>query len=264
MTTAAFEAVASIPKRIEELELLILTAKGCAETNEQLYNTLCRACCVLLASHLEGFLKDLTSGLLADLNYHLKGFHEMPEAMKRTFAKKIAFYDGVEAKEIEKRIAQLVSFFDKNSVQIDLDYFSYKENPNKNPNSSFIDTMFERFGINCIVNSIATPSFEVVFDNYEFTNFVIKRDMRKRRSSLYRFPYTAIGSKYQFARIKKGKSTETLWHSYIEEIMTRRHSIAHGDVTGNDTTWEELKIDVQKMHVLMHGLAFSAADFLRK
>lgn len=109
-----------------ELDLLIATAKNCAERDEQLYNTLCRACCVLIASHLEGFLKDLTKGLLSDLNYNREGFRNMPAPMKRAFCKKIAFYEGVEEKEINKRINQLVAFFDNNSVNIDMDAITYK------------------------------------------------------------------------------------------------------------------------------------------
>lgn len=261
MTTASFEAVGSIPQRISELELLILNAKNCAEDNEPLYNSLCRACCVLIASHLEGFIKDFTKALLSDLNYNVQGFVNMPPAMKRAFCRKIAFYEGVDAKDIEKRTKQLIAFFDNNPVKIDMDYFSYKENPNKNPSASFIDASFERFGINNILSSLAIPSFEVAFGNDAGGNFVLRKDMRKYRSHLYHFPFTAIGPKYAFKRIKQEKVVETLWHSYIEEIMNRRHSIAHGDVTENDTTWEELSSNVTKLHFLMHGLAYSAAAF---
>lgn len=262
MTTATFNTVESIAIRIAELDLLISNAQQCVESNEQLHNTLCRACCVLIASHLEGFLKDLTRGLLSDLNYNMKGFKNMPTPMKRAFCRKIAFYEGVEDREIEKRVRQLIDFFDNNSVKIDMDYFTYKENPNKNPKASFIDAMFERFGIKFVVNSIAVPAFEVVFGNDAGENFVLRREMKRFRSTLYHFPFTAIKKTYAFRRINKNEFVETLWHSFIEEIMTRRHSIVHGDVIGNQSTWEELASDVGKLHILMHGLAYSAADYL--
>lgn len=261
MTTATFDAVCSIPSRISELELLISNARKSVEVDEALNNALCRACCVLIASHLEGFLKDFTKGLLSDLNYNLKSFQNMPMAMKRTFCRKIAFYEGVPTTDIEKRIKQLIAFFDTHSVTIDLDSFTYKENPNRNPNASFIDAMFERFGINCIVSSLAIPSLEVVFSNDRAGNYLLRRDLKRYRSRLYHYPFAGVEEKYAFARIKKNEFVETLWHSYVEEIMTRRHSIAHGDIAGNDITWELLSDDVAKLHVLMHGVAYSAAAY---
>jgi hypothetical protein len=264
MTTAAFEVVGSIPERIAELELLIANAKRTAESDEALYNALCRACCVLIASHLEGFLKELTRGFLSDLNYHKQGFHSMPAAMKRAFTSKIAFYEGVPSADIEKRISQLIAFFDIQSVKIDMEAFSYKESPKKNPNASFIDGLFDKFGLNNIVGSLDIPSLNVVFGNDRGANYMLRRDLRRFRSKLYRYPYADLDVTYTFAKVAKKANVETLWHSFIGEVMARRHSIAHGDTTGNDTTWETLASDVGKLHVLMHALAYSAAAFLAK
>jgi hypothetical protein len=78
MSTASFELAQSIPARVDELSVLIRQAKAVQDTQESLYNAVCRACCVLMASHLEGFLKDLSTSITRDLNYNLGGFGQMP------------------------------------------------------------------------------------------------------------------------------------------------------------------------------------------
>lgn len=121
--------------------------------------------------------------------------------------------------------------------------------------------MFERFGIEYLVSSLAIPAMEVVFGNDAGQNFILKREMKRFHATLFHYPFGKVGNKYKFKRIQRAERVETLWHSFIDSIMSRRHSIAHGDVTENVTTWEGLASDVGKLHILMHGLAYSAAAF---
>lgn len=113
-----FEIATSIPQRIKELNILTTHAEFCQVDNEELYNSLCRASSVLIASHLEGFLKELTNGLIQDLNFNLGSFSKMPTAIQRTFCKKIAFYEGIPDKEIEGRVSQLLDFFQETQYQL--------------------------------------------------------------------------------------------------------------------------------------------------
>lgn len=264
MSTASFSLAQSIPHRIEELRILIRKASEIEDQEEHLYNAICRGTCVLLASHLEGFLKDLSRSLLADLNYHLGSFSRMPLAMQRTFCQRIAFYEGVANEEIEARIRQLLNFFGKNSVNIDMSAFTYKENPNKNPSSSVIDSSLERLGVPNVLSSIAKPAFEVVFDNDDRTNYKLNRDMRRLISYLYFFPFKPVPEPYLpvWRKTKSASGAQTIWHTFVEEVMNRRHTIAHGDTLMNDTSWEELQRDAEKLRVLMYGLLFSATSFL--
>ncbi len=266
MSTAIFEVALSIPERISELERLIRLADAEIDRDEPAYNTLCRACCVLLASHLEGFLKDLTRSLIHDLNFHLKYFANMPEAMKRTFCEKIAFYEGISTDDINRRTKQLTTFFSENSVPIDLQAFPYKENINKNPSPDFVDGILAKIGVPSVLASISGGPLENVFKDEVSLSYVIRKDIRRFRSYLHKFPYRKLPIKYTFIHPTKkdGKKAASLWSTYIDEILSRRHNIVHGDTMNNETNTKALLKDVEKMDVLMHGIMYSSVTYIKK
>lgn len=264
MSTALFDLALSVPQRIAELNRLIDAAKRCEQDDEPLYNSICRSVSVLLASHLEGFLKELISSLIADMNSFRGGFSHMPAAMQRSFCEKIATYEGVERGDIEDRIRQLIAFFSKNSVPVDMSAFTYKDSANKNPTSAFIDSAMGKFGIPNIVSAVAGGKYDVIFDNDRFSTYILSRELRSFRSRLFHYPYRNMPSVYRF-RFRGGSGmskVQSLWHAYIEEILIRRHSVAHGDTLDNETSWAALKMDVLKLEVLMHGLMFASAAYL--
>jgi hypothetical protein len=104
MSTAAFESVNKIPLRVAELRSLSSRAREVEEIDEALYNAMCRACAVLIASHIEGAIKDVCNSVRIDLNFYLKEFRRLPTSLKRDFCKKIAFYESVPSREIDTRI----------------------------------------------------------------------------------------------------------------------------------------------------------------
>jgi len=264
MSTALFELAMATPNRVAELRRLIDHAKDLQDADEALYNSICRAISVLLASHLEGFLKDLTRSLVADLNYYSSGFSALPAALKRAFCEKMAFYEGIDRKQIDDRIRQLIAFFDTNSVPVDLKAITYKEAANKNATSAFIDAAMAKFGIPNITSAISSGSFEVVFDNDPRTDYRLLRDIVRFKSHLYDFPYRELPQRYNFTFRGQGAPVQTLWHAFIEEVMTRRHSVAHGDTLENETTWEDLSRDALKLEVLMHAIMYAAASHLTR
>uniref|UniRef100_UPI003F49A68F HEPN domain-containing protein n=1 Tax=Cupriavidus taiwanensis TaxID=164546 RepID=UPI003F49A68F len=268
MSTAVFMVACSIPGRIEELSRLTRLAEKEQTRSEESFNTLCRACSVLLASHLEGFLKDLSKSISVDLNYYLKSFSGMPEALKRSFCEKIAFYEGVPSDEVNKRITQLIAFFSANSVNIDLQAFTYKENKNRNAGPDVIDGALAKLGVPSVLNSMKNSRLENVFKNDANATHLIRRDLRRFRSLVYHYPYRGLPETYAFdfknARgTQKGSST-SLWHTFIEEVMQRRHRIAHGDTMENDADATILTQDIEKLDVLMHGMLFAATTYLGK
>lgn len=265
MSTAVFDVVQAVPGRMAELALLIDRAREKEVTDEPFYDALCRSCAVLLASHLEGYLKDLTRALVLDMNFYVSGFSNLPNGVKRNFCLKIAFYEGVEQREINERAKQIQAFFESNSVDVDFTAFKYRESTNKNPTSSVIDSAFEKLGLLGMVESLS-PCLDGVFNNDPRTDFRIRRDLTRFRAKMYGYPYARLPTPYQFSHrtTKRTKGVSlTLWETFIQEVMARRHRIAHGDTMENEVSWEELGQDVGKMHVLMHGLAFSAASALR-
>jgi len=262
VTTAIYNLAMSIPSRIGELNRLVAQASECEKSDEVLYNALCRAISVLLTSHLEGFLKDLTDAIIADLNEKLVKFEKMPRALQRAFCKQIVSYEGVSGKDIDTRVEQLIQFFTKYSVPIEHGAFSYREAENKNSSVAVIESAFAKLGIPDIISSIANSRFEVVFDNDSQTNVRLLRDLKRMRVFLVRFPHRKLPKHYTPKMRQKIDKKATLWHLFIEEILVRRHNVAHGNTLENETTWRDLKMDILKLEVLVQGVLYSAVSYL--
>lgn len=262
MTTSLFNTSKSVLKRTDELRRLVLLAEGLETADEELYNSVCRSVCVLLSSHLEGFVKDLNEAVVDDINQYIGAFSKFPDAIKRNFCLKIAHYEGVEQKDIEKRVSDLISFFSINSVPVDLKAFTYKENDNKNPSSNFINISLERLGIPNVLYSINSNWLLDVFERDSAKSYILSRKLRAMRSNLYSFPYREVAGDDKFLFRSSKVSSQTLWDTYISGLLTRRHSVAHGDTMENPTDWKELRDDVDKLEVLMHAVTFACASFL--
>lgn len=257
MSTAAFDAVAKIPERISELRSLSSKARQLRDSEEHVYNALCRACAVLIASHIEGSIKDICDSVRIDLNYFMKEFRQLPVTLKRTFCHKIAYYEGVDGKDIDIRISQLIDFFERNTVPVELEAFPYLESTNKNPKPSNIDKPFEKFGVNGALSAMGSDFLLQVFSDSPKKNYIIKRELIRRRSSLYTFPYKIADQEIFLdpKSIKKKPYPGSLWNTYFEEIVTRRHKIAHGDIIENPTTVDQLDQDIFKAEIVLYSLA---------
>ena len=264
MRTASYDAVAAIPTRVGELSLLIGNAQKVERTDEALYNALCRACSVLMASQLEGFVKDLCKGIIGDFNFNVVSFKDRPVAIQREFCRRIAFFEGVEAKEIDKRVNLLMTYFGRNSVPIEMHAFSYMESNNKNPGPDVIDNALAKLGVPDAIASISGGFFEDVFQNDSRINYRVKRECVRARSLLFSFPYTCAPEFYGLRYRASRTGGPTMWHDYLDGVLRRRHTIAHGDTVENVTTWEELERDADKLFVFMHAVAFSAGNFFGK
>ncbi|MDZ7278195.1 HEPN domain-containing protein [Pantoea eucrina] len=287
--TALYEASASIPERIAELEMLMnhasnvelwldngsfkdgypfiktkdLSHPSMAIDGQLLLDSLCRSCCILLVSHLEGFIKDVNKAIISDLNENIDMYSSMPESLKRSFCERIAFYDGVPDEERNERAKQLNSYFELNSVPINFSAFRYKESSNKNPTSNFIDNSFVKYGIHGLLNTLSDGFLYDVFENDIHKMFIAKRHTKRDRSLLIQFPYKKFPMEYNFHYINKKKSSskKSLWHDYIDHILTQRHNIVHGDTTANHSSILHLRKDISKLNILMHGISFSSANY---
>lgn len=264
MSTAVFELAHSIPSRLSELFILTDKAKTVQDCEPELYNALCRSCCVLLASHLEGFLKELTSRIISDLNDNTSGFAQLPYSVQRTFCLKIAEFEGVSPKETESKVRQLITFFTKNSVLVDMKAFPYKESVNKNPSNTFIDASLEKIGVPSALSLLDLPAFKTAFQNDDRLTYQLNRKLRRLISHFHSYPFRTLPESYRPTKsiIAKGKLGQSLWYAFIEELMIRRHKIAHGDTLSNEASWEDLKQDAEKLKALMYGLIFAVCSFV--
>ncbi len=180
----------------------------------------------------------------------------MPPALKRSFCRKIAFFEGVPEKSVNQRVEQLVRFFDSNSVPIDLEVISYLETSNNNPKPSYVDKPFEKLGVTATLNAIGSDFLLQAFSGNEGKKYWTLRSLRRYRASLYKFPYLYVDN-YMFdenAKAKKKNGEENLWHTFLEEIVTRRNKIAHGQTLENPTSTSELEEDIFKMEVFLSAI----------
>ena len=262
MSTFLYDLAEGIPSKLTELRFVIGRAKEAFETDEELYNVLCRYACVLTMTTLERFLKELQVSIQSDLNAYISDFSSMPVGLKREFSRKIVYFEGVAEQEIQKRATQLIKFFEKNSVRIDMSAFTYKENSNKNPSNASVDSIFFKYGINSILHCISGNRFEEIFDNDTATDYLLRRAIKRFRSTLYSFPYRDLEDPYRivdWVPVKGVEVPQSLWHTFIEQIARRRHSVVHADTTDNPTSWEALRSDSEKLEVLMNCLLLAAS-----
>jgi hypothetical protein len=116
-----------------------------------------------------------------------------------------------------------------------------------------------------MINSISEGIFEGIFENDHTLTYLLRRDIRRFQSLLYSFPYKPLPIRYSFNHKKtKNNTAASLWQMFIEEIMRRRHAIAHGDTLGNETNSIELAGDIEKLEVLMYAMLYSATNYLCK
>ena len=265
MTTFVYALAEGIPDRLSELRLSIKHAEHFSEKDEGLYSILCRAGCVLAVSSLEAFLKDVSDAIQSDLNANVDAFSKMPKSMQREFARKVVHFDNVPEDDIQKRVTHLLKFLSVNTVTIDMAAFPYKENQNRNPSANVIDHSFKRYGINSVLHCLSGSRFEVVFGNDSAADLLLRREIKRMRANLYHFPYKPLPSKFTVADWTpvKGKDVpQSMWHTYLENLLRRRHGVVHAETRDNPTSWEALRADAEKLEVLMSGVTFAVASLV--
>lgn len=260
MNTAAFETAKTIPLRMTEMRTLVGKAHYYKEKDEGLYDALCRSASVLLVSHIEGFLNDLVSSICIDLNYFVNDFALMPESIKRYFVYKLSFFEGVPSKDIDKRVRVLMEFFEENSVPVNFGLVAAGEQSGRNPSVKSIDKYFEPIGINKIVSSLHTDFYQRAFEGSTSATYRLLRECKANRSRVFSWPYSGFPEGEFKMPPRKGDpyAGSSLWVTFIEEILKRRHKIAHGSTMENNESSVSLERDIAKAEAMMTGLMLFA------
>lgn len=267
MSTFLYRLAESLPVKLSEMRAIVSRAQSASETEEELYDILCRAGAVLIATSLEGIIKDINVAIQSDLNEHVASFAAMPVGMQRTFASRILFFEGVSPGDLEKRVNQLVRFFKTNSVNIDMEMFTYKDRDHKNPTANIVDRAFNRYGINSVLHCLSGSKFEAVFSGDKSENIRLRRDIKRMRSTLYKFPYATLPPRYETADwipVKGQLVPNSIWNEYLGNILRRRHGVVHADSMVNPTSWEVLRSDTEKLEILFSGIIYSVSSLLSK
>ena len=246
MDSFLFSYAEELSDKWSEIELLIDKAKENKDSDEAFHEVICRSITVLMVAQLEGFTKTMLRSVINDLNQSVS-FEELPSAIKRTYCKKyIPFTEGMDSKRYNKRIEKLIEKFDEVNCEISSEPFYISKN--KNPSPYLLKTVFENLGIKDIFYCLNESIYDDVFSSSKNGIIDILANLRNQVIlESKEFPYNYSDNECNLD--SKKVSGKTLWEEFIERINQRRHSVAHGNETGNIVSIDELETDMLKVQI---------------
>lgn len=251
-STFASLFIEELGARWTEIELLIEEIK--IQSNDAVKNVLCRSAVVLLVAHLEGFMKEAASTLIKDLNHHCV-FSELPKRIQKTYCN--LFLSTInDSGGIDNKIqGRLMDKFGELNAQLTVEPFLYDRN--KNPSPSVIETILSNFGVKDFFKLLHMSSLDIVFENSSSETHVLLENLRNyTRQAIASFPYTINLEIYEIS-IKGGNLAreDSLWIVFLDELLRKRHSIAHGSSFQNDMSVNELEDAKMKVQILQYSIA---------
>lgn len=253
MSTFVYSLVKSVEKRWAEVDKLLEAAKTAEATDSRLHDAICRSVVVLIAAHLEGFVRDAAKALVDDTN-RFSSFKSLPTQSKRAFCKACIPDEGKDANE---RTEKLIALLDQLDTQIATDQFliSTESDGHKNPAPSVIERVARNFGVKRVFKLLASSRLDDVFSCTQPELSAIHSDLAMHLElHTAGFPYAVDTSKFDLHE-PSGHTTDarTLWETFLDDLMSRRHRIAHGSSTDNNDSVEELESTRMKVAVLQYG-----------
>ncbi|HLP50822.1 MAG TPA: HEPN domain-containing protein, partial [Chitinophagales bacterium] len=233
------------------LTLLLEEAEKIAETNESLYNTLCRAAQVLLCAHLEGYVKDLVKNSLEDIN-HYSDFKSANKFLKRKTCEYFVLLDP-EQRTGEKphaKVTELNTLFENSGMKFKKEYFGSDENAN--PKASVLEKIAKQYGIKDFFTELKKSRLDLVFSNTNSENQILRDSIQSYvLSGTSHYPYTI---ELEFLEINPGKiSSDNLWDAFLSNVLKRRHDIVHGNEMENSTGHTTIETDIVKVQILIYA-----------
>jgi hypothetical protein len=244
----------SLEERFAEIDVLLQAAGTFENTDVKLCDGICRCVVVLQAAHLEGFVRDATKAVVADLN-RFSSFRHLQERTKRTFCKAFIPEDGKDANERTNRLIQLLDGLDT-KLNWEIFLATTDNDGHKNATPTIIEKVFRNFGVRNVFSLLAESSLDDVFSltNSEIEYFEARLKEHVRKNTL-EFPYTIEPKQFGLdtASNTTGNS-RTLWEAFVDDLMYRRHKIAHGTEVDNVDSVSGLWLVRRKVAVLQYGL----------
>jgi hypothetical protein len=257
MTTFAYALVDSVDARWSEINLLIIEAES-RSNNIDFYNALCRSISVLMIAQFEGFIKDTARAVIDDIN-KFSSFKEAPSALKQRFCRSFLEKENEKgSEELQGRITKLIGMFDGLETQFTLEPFLVKDvqDHDKNPSPSVIDRITANFGVRDFFKSINGSDLDSIFSD---TSSEIEKLKIKLRDhvilGIEHYPYKLkpinfnIGLNTLETNVSS-KKVRTLWQDFLDNMMARRHGIAHGSISENPNSIEEIRNSLMKLEIL--------------
>ncbi|MFS8213295.1 MAE_28990/MAE_18760 family HEPN-like nuclease [Paenibacillus sp. S29] len=251
-STFASLFIIELEERWSEIEILIEQIK--LQSNDDVKNVLCRSAVVLLVAHLEGFMKEAADTLIKDLNKHCS-FVEFPKRIQKTFCS--LFLSTInDSGGIDNRIqGKLLEKFGELNARLSVEPFLFERN--KNPSPTVIEIILNNFGVNDFFKLLHKSSLDIVFENNSSETLTLLKDLKNYTTqAVVSYPYEINLEKYKMS-IMDGKLAreDSLWIVFIDELLKKRHSIAHGSSFQNEIAVNELEDAKTKVQILQYAIA---------
>ncbi|MFM2566394.1 MAE_28990/MAE_18760 family HEPN-like nuclease [Bacillus sp. GX] len=243
--------IEEIEERWNEIDLLIEQIGQ--QQQEDFKNVLCRSTVVLLVAHLEGFIKEAASTLIKDMNHHV-AFYDVPKAMKKTYSTLFLSLDkGGKIDNLKQK--RLIEEFEQLNAKLDVEPFLFEQN--KNPSPANIEKILSKFGVTDFFKVIHKSKLDIVFENNMSETRSLLEDLKDyTKNAVRKYPYEINLERYDLQIKEEGKlrRENSLWSTFLDDLLYHRHSIAHGSNFINELEAKDLMILKNKVHIFQFAI----------
>lgn len=252
--------------RWAELDTLIRAARKW-EPEDREYASICRSISVLICSHFEGAIKGVSKAIVQDMADNLP-FNKFPERLKAKYIR-IAFlqYEAVKEKNNETikqsrcidaddvAVCHLADMVSRGEHQIDTDRLLTAFDHRSHIDMPGLSEYGKWFGVCNFAARLGRSDLEDAFADSgtaeEIRKAVEKRCMYGASYFPYRYKDISTFGLNDFAMDEKIAKGDTFFKSFLEEVLRRRHQIAHGNDLNCSRGASELIHDIIKMRILL-------------
>ncbi|HEY9825945.1 MAG TPA: MAE_28990/MAE_18760 family HEPN-like nuclease [Stenomitos sp.] len=257
------ELFASLDGRWNEVNVLLELANAEEEKSSDLYHAVCRSTSLLLVSHFEGIIKETAKAIVQDLNKFSK-FSDAPLQVRRTFCRPFVAQKEDDPKDIEQRTKKLIAVFDALDTKFEVEAFLSQNqfgNNNKNPSPNVIEKICENFGVRGFFKKIQHSSIEIVFSDTPTDLNNLHDELRTEIiTNTKTFPYTINLAKFNIGPNPEEPDKKSLYEDFLDNLLKKRHGIAHGSDTENSSSVGDLQKDLVKVQFLVFAFFMVICD----
>ena len=255
MSTFVYEFISSTDERWKEIPLLLdAAARG---SSDDLRDALCRAATVLVVSHFEGFIKDAARAIVDDINKY-STFRNTPSQIKRVFCRSFTGANSSKpTKEENEREERLIDLLDGLDTKLDADPFT---GGTSNPKPDVVERICNSLGASNFFALLNESKLDVAFSGTDSDVAELLGLMRTHLlDGVQEFPYKVKPSLFDMGK-PHGKSRSggggkaTLWETFLDDLLEKRHVIAHGTSILNRLSDQEIRRLHTKTQLLMHAV----------